>query len=450
MSFCAISQLYPPNFLNKGVKLVIIVMALKLVKTTPFTIEEIWERFNELAPLMVKTYEVEEKILKDENGEWLVEYKPNEPDANEEIKNAPTQTVVKTRVRRNKLFNQDYDFTTWMRRILCMRDAPKSNQEGMFRKAYLHSLFRWWYKITVKTEGGWSEDLDKMSVNHAGIGRWLSWQWGFSRWNEQVVQVNPAELFAITFMPPEKRKFAITEVRLISEIPDGTSNWAFDRFRYYTSKLMGDPFLSKRGVPCSSFSDHWLLKEGMESNKYMKNKGCSKDELLQNILPLGVIVEMGFNSKIWERMDGANIEELQERWSQELPQYNSGDWKSMVFTHGYALFQNRLPVNLGELGEDVTPETQGLAGYFVDLAKKGKSTKSHQPYFRPLSEVKEDMKKFQYFDVSTIHKKKFITEFLIPKLERLDFVVEQQTKKVDGTNTRVLVVEAPKYGKRKG
>jgi len=132
-------------------------MAPKLVKTTPFTIEEIWEMFNELSSVMVETYHEEEKVLKDEFGNWLVEYSPNaHVDENDEIKNGETRVVKKTRPKRNRSFGQSYSFNSFMRRVLTDKDADlqKPQRPAMFRQESLRATFRWWYNITEATEGG--------------------------------------------------------------------------------------------------------------------------------------------------------------------------------------------------------------------------------------------------------------------------------------------------------
>jgi len=54
---------------------------------------------------MVQTYDEEEKVLKDEFGNWLMEYSPNDHvDENDAIKNAETRVEKKTRPKRNRSF----------------------------------------------------------------------------------------------------------------------------------------------------------------------------------------------------------------------------------------------------------------------------------------------------------------------------------------------------------
>ena len=72
-----------------------------------------------------------------------------------------------------------------------------------------------------------------------------------------------------------------------------------------------------------------------------------------------------------------------------------------------------------------------MQDYFYNLAKKknpGPKTKK-DPYYRCIGNIKSDMKKYQYFDDVTCNKKRFVVDFLIPKLLRLGFEVYEDIRR---------------------
>ena len=111
------------------------------------------------------------------------------------------------------------------------------------------------------------------------------------------------------------------------------------------------------------------------------------------------------------------------------PRNKTGTYK--IFTHGWHVHINQYDINPVCEKLEISASVGELQDYFHDLAKKqnpGPKTKK-DPYYRCIGNIKSDMKKYQYFDDVTCNKKRFVVDFLIPKLQRLGFEVYEAIRR---------------------
>ena len=170
---------------------------------------------------------------------------------------------------------------------------------------YLHRSFKWFEEVQ---RGGYECDPDvgKTRVRMEHLCRhWLSDIFGFYNFNEMVVQVNPIEIFFLQFLPEDKRCFGCENIRIIGNIDDMSSEWAFNRFEYYMGVITGGrfskPFID-RGVPVSRFAESEIGSK-LRDAQYLKGRSCMKAELLEYLRPLGTVVDFGKSVDLETWMD---------------------------------------------------------------------------------------------------------------------------------------------------
>lgn len=173
---------------------------------------------------------------------------------------------------------------------------------------YLHRSFKWFEEVQ---RGGYEYDPDvgKTRVRMEHLCRhWLSDMFGFYNFNEMVVQVNPIEIFFLQFLPEDKRCFGCENIRIIGNIDDMSSEWAFNRFEYYMGAITGGrfskPFID-RGVPVSRFAESEIGSK-LRDAQYLKGRSCMKAELLEYLRPLGTVVDFGKSVDLEAWMDRGN------------------------------------------------------------------------------------------------------------------------------------------------
>jgi hypothetical protein len=406
--------------------------------TTPFTIEEIAEQFDRIEPhFMRPATRKMNRWVEDETGESdLVE-------VDEEYLTP----------KRGSL-GQVYSFKSWLNRIFTIdaaqRFTAKDAQFGKTAKAYLLDEFR---VFKTYSEGGevYNPNNGKTYVDQeALIRRWLSGVFGFFKWNGQVVQVNPAELFAIQFMPEKNRNLNITEIRIINTVEDGVSNWALDRFNYYLGALAGvkGTFAASRPDYDTAVVKNHFLTYDFKQWKFAMEKTIIKDDLLEYLYDLGTVVNFGWNANLsceYSSISTTNdIREIRREFA-EREGFNTDTQYFMPYSNGgFVCLWKFSAEEAKSVVEKPTEELQGLTKYLLNLAKI--QTKDQ---FRSLSDVKSDMKRNQFFAEGTIKKTKFIEQYFIPQCKRLGFVIQPKVVRVDGKNTRVLQVSKKGYGRNK-
>jgi len=412
---------------------------MKLITCAPFRTDEIEQKFEDIigTGFAHQTIEVEEadvdklkEMLQDDNVESL------------DSESIPRKPVHK-KVERKSEFGQVYSYKSWLRRVFTTNIAlePKPSTSDRFPKDYLHSRFKWCRLIPFDSEQEKAGNYEFLKQNV--ITYWLSAFLGFFSYMGNIVQVNPAELYALTFVEPDKRQELasklISEVRIIP-VSDWDNKFVYNQFRYYINSIAGfdhcERLQIKNQIP-TGIQDHFLLKNH-EKLQYLENRFVSKDEFIQHLLPLGTIVVMGWNHNVDVELTNNkrddktwNIRDFQECFKREL----SMD----VFTNG--CFAKFIRLNIDIEGLDLTEELLHLSNYLKSIARRKDSHVS-------ISDLRQDMIQKRIYDKATADNKFFINKKFIPDAEFIGFKIEQRTgMTADSTGvqkkSRLIVVTAP-------
>ena len=147
--------------------------------------------------------------------------------------NADNTHTVTTKNRNfvRSYFGQIFTLNSWIGRAF-RNYRYQPYVQGMQYTDYLPRPFKWFEEVQ---RCGYEHDPDvgKTRVRTQHLCRhWLSDMFGFYNFNEMVVQVNPIEIFFLQFLPEDKRCFGCENIRIIGNIDDMSSEWAFNRFEY--------------------------------------------------------------------------------------------------------------------------------------------------------------------------------------------------------------------------
>jgi len=422
---------------------------MRFTEAKPFTVDEIAEKFEELekSPMFWRTVTTEShdhEQLKDENGDWVFIERDELP-----------KKVVEERKPLNH-FGYQYGWKSWMRRVLSDNSGshtPRPWQKGELMRDYLHSRFRWRRQV-CSFDGEPSPDEGKDAFQGRNVTKyWLSSLFGFMKYKGSVVQVNPAELFAIHWVKKhlkegQELRFdkVISEVRIIP-VSDGEPNWVFNQFQYYFKSILGlNEFnnLGIRGLRPDVSPEHLLVK-GAEDMKYLVQKAVPYPDLLQNLYELGSVVDFGYDPQLDSRMGDLKmpISDIRKMWKDSSPSGSNYE----IFTGGSFHGAIKYPLVV-EDKVALSPHLQDLAKYLRTFARK-------QFNEIALATFKEDLRRNRVYSETTVVKKRFLDDVVIPEAKELGFDVVKRKGRILNPETGeksqawLISVTQPKYGRSK-
>lgn len=422
---------------------------MKITKAEKFTLDEIYARFEELTqiPFVWTTKEVE-------GIDWDFFSAPTESeDSRVAIMEAPKKVESK-RVLKPTSSGQTYSYKSWLKRIFHDNNAlkPKRQEFASIPVDFLHSRFRW--RRFVEFDEKYSQSQGKYKFNGERVAQyWLSKHLGFFNWKGNIVQLNPAELFLLQFLPDKHRDInkVISEVRVIS-IPDDDYNWTYSTFRYYFLAMIGVEYaegLHKRRAVPAGIREHWV-SEGYESIQYLVDKGLYKQDLLSQLSDLGMVYDFGYDAHIEAAISDTRIKEDGSRAN--LRDYQewfltNKDW--MVYNNGGFERRTRYTLNIGSEDEILNEDLIRLSNYLKTISNR-------KDALITIPSLKTDIVRESLYPEAMVKRKTFIQDVLSRDAGILGYTISQTTKKVADPsnggalkNSRFLKVEAPKAGKRR-
>ena len=315
-----------------------------------------------------------------------------------------------------------------------------------FLKHYLASKFKWTREV------GFTEEYNPDAGKNIFIGDqvcryWLSMMLGFRQYNGNIVQVNPADLYALQFFPKgTKFESVVQEVRIIP-LEETDYLWTYNTFYYYFKSLTGqspnsEKLITKGLIP-SEILNHPLVKDH-EQLQYVKNRTMLKEDILRHLYPLDTVLDYGWSPQIDKALSNRQIKE-------DGSFANLHDWRSYfkqekdleVFTGGTYIREIKYDIKIKD-DIELTAARQNLANYLKSYKKK-----QEQEIYTEF--LKEDLIKQQVYPISIVKSRRFMKEVFIPDAESLGFTIQHELGQCRDSSTKelgprrwVVRVEQPK------
>lgn len=418
---------------------------MKLITSKPFSLTEIANRFDKLAPHFIQTFEKEvidkEYYSIKEDGSYVI---PDDDDLTiKQKKILDTKPVLDPQGRQ-------YGWKTWMERVFYT--SPSLNPRpgsSMYPTDFLHTKFRWCRQIRFDEHCENSGKFKFLAKNV--IKYWLSSHLGFFNFNGNVVQVNPAELYAIQFLKAQGNKIEfdqiIGEVRMIP-IPDDATMFPYNQFEYYIRSINGDhPFesdlLRERGL-LKDLSNHYLMKD-YQNLKYLMEKRVTRDVLISNLRPLGTVVDFGYDYKIDRRMsnrlDPDDIHKQPIGYWQDRYFNEYNDREFGVYTGGCFASVEKYEFTIDE-------SECNLSSHLIELGNYLRKIMNRKDSSQDVHTFREQLASHRIYEQVTTKGRKFITDIVTQEARQIGYLVEvQQGRSIRseaGDTKRIRIVKVSK------
>lgn len=394
----------------------------------PFTAGEILERFNELAPVFAG-------------------------------KSSPYEGIK-------------FSASCWFTRILSPNTASKP--VGRDQDEFLHHHMVWQRRpedsFQQLVEGGSSAN----HFQHANVIRhWMS-HFGFYKYQGELYQVHPADMFAYYFDQEFPFSAVMKRARHLT-IENADGDWVYLTFCYYIrsflqiggqghdvkkfnqsvevykpatdeSALQGRKFVEQT-FPSTQFRTHWLMKEA-ENLKFTADRKITTEKFITLLPTLGSYKLMGWSptldaalSNKVERLDRVpTLEEVNDRakehFGPDFQVFRRGYWHERFMCPGADTIK-ALPLSQQKVA------LKKLLGTYSNKLKSKDNIGLIQ-----LDKVRKDLFKEVIYTQETLGKKSFFKSVFLPEAEELGYEVSiERYREFDGTRPSGLRVSQKRYSK---
>ena len=369
-----------------------------------------------------------------------------------------------------------YSSRTWLNRIF-----PKDialNPYTMNRKQgdnYLHEAL---FEYAVKDEDGIYYSMNPTSVVNV-----LTFFFGFFRdvKTGTVVQVNPSALECLFHIEDLTLDVLVksTKFTRIINIPNNDHDWFWKQFRYYIYSLLqlhdlGSGVAKYNGlekksgsltdnanfkgqaeyvesIPSKDMRKHWWIcgkGKGEDTIHYLKDRQCSPQALVQDLIPLGKVPVLGWDPTLNCALQNKNEKLGRVPTLNEVRKFYKEQEGIDVFTGGTYLKILDYDVNLASDNIQLSDSQKQFHKYCQSYVKN--KNKSH--WVIPLETFKEGMVRYKVYEYSVVKKRSFVKEIVARDAKSMGYTITQdrEWKNIDGEDKRVSLITIAKesYGKK--